>query len=74
MSGPSTCFHNECTHYAERLSGAGVDTELLGVESAYHGFGTGPQAPVNKDFVQAQLAPVAARLSLPAPTLSPENS
>jgi acetyl esterase/lipase len=55
--GTNDLFHDEDLAYAERLRAAGVPTQVLTIEGAFHGFDAVlPNAPVSRGFFDAQVA------------------
>lgn len=61
--GTADIFHEENVAYAERLRASGVECDLVIVPGAFHGFDViARQAPVVRDFREAQIAALKARL------------
>lgn len=62
--GTLDLFHDEDVSYARRLEEAGVPTELVIVEGAFHGFSVfGADQPVSQAFHASQIAAIRARLA-----------
>ncbi len=62
--GTLDLFHDEDVEYAKRLEEAGVETELVVLDGAFHGFGfdvAGADTPQAKAFLASQMNMVQAR-------------
>ena len=63
--GTGDVFHNENVAYIEKLRAGGVDGDLLVVPGAFHGFDAiAPEAPVARDFREAQVEALKKYLSI----------
>ena len=62
--GTLDLFHDEDVEYAQRLTEAGVPTELHVIEGAYHGFDAAePSAAISRDFLQRQVEALRVMLA-----------